>query len=415
MARRPIRVAILGINYAPEPTGVAPYTTGLARGLTERGHDVRVLTGYPHYPQWKGDKAGGGFRSEAPVDGVRVRRLSHSVPSQLSWTGRVLMEFTFGLQLLTSRWGRPDVVVLVTPPLVAAGMAAVRARLTWRRPSIGVVVHDLYSRGVTETAAASGFSARAVHMVESTVMRLADSVVVIHPGFTSDLVDDLGVDRRRIHEIRNWTHIGPPDSSASAAFRAARGWGPDEVVVLHAGNMGYKQGLENVVAAAELAGSGERRVRFVLLGDGNQRASLQAAGAGMPALEFLAPVCEEEFPAALGAADVLLVNERAGVAHMAAPSKLTSYFRSGKPVLAATHEAGVTAREIVASGAGVRVPADRPDLLLTEAIRLGTDHELAVRLGAAGRRYCAELLSETTALDSYETWVSDLAESRHHR
>jgi colanic acid biosynthesis glycosyl transferase WcaI len=414
MARRPIRVAILGINYAPEPTGVAPYTTGLARGLTARGHDVRVLTGYPHYPQWKRDKTVGGFRSEAPVDGVRVRRLSHSVPSQLSWTGRALMEFTFGLQLLTSRWGRPDVVVLVTPPLVAAGMAAVRARLTWRRPSIGLVVHDLYSRGVTETAAASGFSARAIPIVESTVMRLADSVVVIHPGFTADLVDDLGVDRRRIHEIRNWTHIASPDSSASAAFRAARGWGPDEVVVLHAGNMGYKQGLENVIAAAELAGCGERRVRFVLLGDGNQRASLQAAGAGMPALEFLPPVCEEEFPAALGAADVLLVNERPGVAHMAAPSKLTSYFRSGKPVLAATHEAGVTAREIVASGAGVRVPADRPDLLLAEAIRLGTDHVLAARFGAAGRRYCAELLSETTALDSYERWVSDLAESRRH-
>jgi glycosyltransferase involved in cell wall biosynthesis len=245
-------------------------------------------------------------------------------------------------------------------------------------------------------------------------MRLADSVVVIHPGFTADLVDDLGVDRRRIHEIRNWTHIASPDSSASAAFRAARGWGPDEVVVLHAGNMGYKQGLENVIAAAELAGCGERRVRFVLLGDGNQRASLQAAGAGMPALEFLPPVCEEEFPAALGAADVLLVNERPGVAHMAAPSKLTSYFRSGKPVLAATHEAGVTAREIVASGAGVRVPADRPDLLLAEAIRLGTDHVLAAQFGAAGRRYCAELLSETTALDSYERWVSDLAESRRH-
>jgi len=159
----------------------------------------------------------------------------------------------------------------------------------------------------------------------------------------------------------------------------------------------------------------DRRVRFVLLGDGNQRAALQAAGAGLRALEFLPPVDEAEFPAALGAADVLLVNERPGVAHMAAPSKLTSYFRSGKPVLAATHEAGVTAQEIIASGAGVRVPADRPDLLLTEALRLGTDHTLAARMGAAGRRYCAELLSEATALDRYEKWVADLAESRRRR
>jgi glycosyltransferase involved in cell wall biosynthesis len=412
MPDRAVRVAILGINYAPEPTGIAPYTTGLAMGLTERGHDVRVLTGYPHYPQWKRAENSSGFRSEEQMDGVHVRRLSHFVPRHLSWTGRAAMEFTFGLQLLTTRWGRPDVVVCVTPPLLAVAMAAVRAQLTWRRPAIGIVVHDLYSRGVTETGAASGLSARAIRVVESSAVRLADSVAVIHPGFTADLTEHLGVDARRIREIRNWTHIDSPNPVASASFREAHGWGADEVVVLHAGNMGYKQGLENVVAAAELASRSDCRARFVLLGDGNQRASLQAAGAGIRALEFLPPVSEKEFPAALGAADVVLVNERPGVAQMSAPSKLTSYFSSGKPILAATDEAGFAAQEITASGAGIRVPADRPDLLLAEAIRLGTDPALAAQLGEAGRRYSAAHLSAAAALDGYEEWIVDLAESR---
>ena len=156
MPHRPVRVAILGINYAPEPTGIAPYTTGLAAGLTKRGHDVQVLTGYPHYPQWKRDEATSGFRSDEEIDGVRVRRLSHHVPRDLSWVGRAAMELTFGLQLLTTGWGRPEVVVCVTPPLLAAAMSAIRARLTWRRPAVGVLVHDLYSRGVAETGAIVG-------------------------------------------------------------------------------------------------------------------------------------------------------------------------------------------------------------------------------------------------------------------
>lgn len=412
MPHRTVRVAILGINYAPEATGIAPYTTGLAVGLSERGHDVQVLTGYPHYPQWKRDENTSGFRSEEVMDGVRVRRLSHFVPKHLSWTGRAVMEVTFGLQLLTTRWGRPDVVVCVTPPLLAVAMAVVRARLTWRRAAIGIVVHDTYSRGVTETRAASGLSARAVHMVESSALRLADGVAVIHPGFTSDLTEHLGVVARRIREIRNWTHIDSPNPVASAAFRDAHGWGGDEVVVLHAGNMGYKQGLENVVAAAELASRSDSRARFVLLGDGNQRASLKVAGAGVRALEFVPLVSEQEFPAALGAADVLLVNERPGVAQMSAPGKLTSYFSAGKPILAATDEAGFTAQEIMASGAGIRVPADRPDLLLAEALRLGTDRALAAQLGEAGRCYSAAFLSAASALDRYEEWIVDLAESR---
>jgi hypothetical protein len=107
-----------------------------------------------------------------------------------------------------------------------------------------------------------------------------------------------------------------------------------------------------------------------------------------------------------------LVNERPGIAQMAAPSKLTSYFRSGKPVLAATDPTGITAGELAASGAGVCVPADRPDLLLSEALRLGTDRALAAKLGEAGRRYCDELLSEEAGLDRYERWIIDLAAMR---
>jgi len=412
MPHRAVRVAILGINYTPEPTGIAPYTTGLATGLSKRGHDVRVLTGCPHYPQWKRDEASNGFRFEEQIEGVRVRRVSHHVPAGPSWIGRGAMELTFGLQLLTNRWGRPEVVVCVTPPLIAAAMSAVRARLTWRGPAVGILVQDLYGRGVAETGAMSGTSARVLGLVESAALRRADGVTVIHTGFAADLVEHLGVDRRRIRIMRNWNHVAPPDLSAGLAFRHAHRWGADEVVVLHAGNMGHKQGLENVIAAAELAARSGSRTRFVLLGDGHQRASLEAAGAGVRTLEFLPPVSEEEFPAALGAADVLLVNERPGVARMAVPSKLTSYFSSGKPILAATDAAGFTAGELAASGAGVCVPADRPDLLLSEALRLGTDRALGRQLGAAGRRYCDELLSEEAALDRYERWIIDLADMR---
>lgn len=409
MSRRAVRVAILGINYAPEPTGIAPYTTGLAQGLAKRGFSVRVLTGYAHYPQWKRSEAFTGLRSVADSEGVEVHRLNHHVPAGPSWFGRAVMELTFGLQLLTSRWGAPDVVVCVTPPLLAATMSALRVRLMRRRPAVGLVVHDLYGRGIAEMGALPTVPARLVEVLESVAFRLADGVTVIHDGFAADLVDGFGVEPDRIREIRNWNHVNPPDDSASAAFRRARGWSADQVVVLHAGNMGHKQGLENVIAAAALAESSGSPVLFVLLGDGNQRSVLQAAGAGLSTLQFLPTISDDDFPAALGAADVLLVNERPGVSQMAVPSKLTSYFRSGKPVLAATDASGLTAGELTASGAGVLVPAGRPDMLLVEALRLGGDGDLARRLGAAGQRYCEARLSEDVALDLYEQWIIDLA------
>lgn len=415
MDERSLRVVILGINYEPELIGIAPYTTGLAAGLANRGHEVMVLTGYPHYPSWRHRRGALAFRSEETLDHVRVRRFNHPVPRRFSWVGRGLMELAFGLQACTSRWGRPDVVVCVTPPLLGAAMAVLRVRLTRHRPAVGIVVQDLYSRGIAETGATSGVIAQMLQAVESAALRLADGVSVIHSGFRADIADNLDVDPVKIRVIRNWTHIKEPDVAASSAFRAACGWSHDDVIVLHAGNLGYKQGLENVVEAAALSEQSGQRVKFVLIGDGNQRRMLERDAAGLSTLEFLESVSEDQFPAALGAADVLLVNERPGVAHMSVPSKLTSYFQAGKPVIAAVEPFGYTACEVNAAGGGVCVPPGRPDLLLAEALRIVGDPSLATQFADSGRRYSREKLQNRCSVDSYEQWIQSLASRRGNR
>lgn len=412
---RTIKVTIIGINYSPEHTGIAPYTAGLATALACRGYDVEVLTGQPHYPQWRRLEGYSQFRSVENLDGVRVRRLRHYVPRRQSARSRAVMELSFGLQAVTARWGDTDVVVCISPPLLATALCAARLRLRRHRPAFGVLVHDVYSRALNEMEADSTASARAVAVVESYATRSADSVAVIHEGFRADLVDALHVEKDRIRELRNWTHVPPPDAAASVAFRARHGWRADETVVMHAGNMGIKQGLDNVIAAARLAVDRGVAIKFALLGDGHQRQRLLREAAGVTALEMLSPVSEHEFPAALGAADILLVNELPGVAQMAMPSKLTSYFAARRPILAATDQGGFTAKEVAASGAGVRVPAGRPDLLLQEAVRLGHDRTLAHRLGDAGWRYSQRMLSAAAALDRYDLWIRDLAECRYRQ
>ena len=203
--------------------------------------------------------------------------------------------------------------------------------------------------------------------------------------------------------MRNWTHLQPTPAIDTAAARAQFGWG-DETIVLHAGNMGVKQGLHNVVDAAALAASRGDDVKFVLLGGGGDRARLEALGVGIPTLQFMPSLDDAQFAAAIGSADVLLVNEKAGVSEMAVPSKLTSYFSAGRPVVAATDPSGITADEVRAAGSGIVVPAGNPKLLLDAVLELGADKERCRLLGANGRRYRETVLDEDTAIDK----LSDL-------
>lgn len=406
------RVAILGLNYPPEPTGISPYMGSFARGLRKRGLPVRVFTAHPHYPEWEFREGYGQWTRREDIDEIAVTRFLHYMPSKPDGIRRLLSEITFGLRLAFARWGKPDVVVLVSPALFSTAIATVRARLSRRRPAVVVWVQDIYSLGVTETGAGGGTVARVMKAVESATLRAASGVVVIHSRFSSYITDTLGVDPERIQVVRNWTHLEPAPAPDVANVRSRHGWSPTETVVLHAGNMGAKQGLGNVVDAARLADEQGLPLRFVLLGNGSKRASLEKRGEGVERLQFIDSLDDAGFQAALASADILLVNEKVGVSEMAVPSKLTSYFSTGRPVLAATDARGATASEVQASNGGVIIEAGDPAALVDAALALGDDPEECQTLGANGLRYREEVLGEEAAIDQYAEWLRSLAEKR---
>lgn len=403
------RTLVLGLNYPPESTGISNYTGALSRGLVERGHAVRALTAHPHYPDWKLTSGYGQWSRSEQIDGVAVTRLLHYVPQKPDPLPRAASETSFGARQILRRWGRPTAIVAVSPALISSAMTRLRALITHPRTPFVVWVQDLYGLGIAETGQGSGLAAKAIARLERWLLRSATHVVVIHQRFKERAEADCGVPEERISVVRNWTHLPAFPAADVSAVRAARGWSPDDTIVLHAGNMGIKQGLHHVVDAARLAQQRGERVRFVLVGNGSQREELQRAALAAPAaIEFLPSLDERDFTDVLQAADVLLVNELPGVSEMAVPSKLTSYFAAGRPVLAATDESGITASEVNAANAGVVVAAGDPDAILAGALALRDDPAVAADYGANGKRYRETVLNETFALDRFDSLLADL-------
>ncbi|GAA1469875.1 hypothetical protein GCM10017607_11460 [Microbacterium thalassium] len=299
-------------------------------------------------------------------------------------------------------------IVAVSPALIASLLAVLRARITHPGTPFVVWVQDLYTLGLAETGQGRRGVVQIMSAIEGTLLRMADRVVVIHGRFADRIAEDFGVPRERIEVIRNWSHLAPaPDIDIEAA-RSRFGWSDRETVVLHAGNMGLKQGLHNVVEAAREAHRTGAPIRFVLLGAGSELAKLKAAGADLPTLQFMEPLDDDGFAAALAGADILLVNELQGVAEMAVPSKLTSYFAAGRPVVAATNVDGITADEVRTAEAGVVVPAGAPAELVEAIIGVASDPEAARRMGENGRRYRHTVLGEEAAVDSFSAMLDRL-------
>lgn len=402
-----IRNLIIGLNAAPERTGIAPYTSGMAERLAAAGDDVRLITTFPHYPQWCFVDGEPPRRQDEIVNGVAVTRVRHRLPSRGSSVSRVVSELSFGVRALLTRWYSPDAVVLVSPALFASALVVPVLKL--RRIPFVVWVQDLYGLGVQETAGAKrpGLLGRLVGALESWVLRQADSLVVIHEHMSAAVLR-LGADAERVHVVRNWTHIATTPQTDRDRVRTALGWGRDETVVLHSGNMGTKQDLRNVAYAARLADDRHAPVRFVLMGDGVERPLVEASAEGVERLEVIPPQPAHVYEQMLQAADVLLVNEHPGVREMAFPSKLTSYFASGRPVLAATNEDSTTATELRSSSAGDRVAPGRPAELLDGVLQLAADPDRMRALARAGARYRAAVLTVESASRNFSRVLHEL-------
>jgi glycosyltransferase involved in cell wall biosynthesis len=403
--QQPLRVMVLGLNYAPETTGIAPYTTAFARHLASE-HEVTVVTGHPHYPEWRLHE--GYEKAQPPTEdrGVRLIRVPHPVPRNPTGLSRAWMELVFAhrcaMRLLKDR---PAVVVVVSPALLALVPAVTLRYLLGHR--VGVVVQDLYGAALSETGLAGGVLVRATAWLERHLLERVQGIVVIHEVFKRRLVES-GIDEARMEVIPNWAHVTMPDFDDREATRRTLGWRDDEFVAVHAGNMGAKQGLEGLVDVARLAEERGSSVRVVLMGDGSRRQSLEEYGAGAAHLTVLDPLPKGRFESALAAADCLLLHEKPGVVEMSVPSKLTTYFTAGRPVVAATHPRSGAASLMSASGAGLTVTAGDAEAVLDAIESLSRKPDIAQEFGERGRRYAAEHLTGAASLARKSAWVRRL-------
>jgi len=90
--------------------------------------------------------------------------------------------------------------------------------------------------------------------------------------------------------------------------------------------------------------------------------------------------------------------QRPSVRNMSFPAKLGSYFAAGVPVLAAVDEEDETTAEIRGADAGIVVPPDDPQALLSAIDYLSRNPEKAALFGAAGKVYAERELSPEGAI-----------------
>jgi glycosyltransferase involved in cell wall biosynthesis len=404
----PLRSAgllVVAVNYAPEQIGFAPRSTAMARDLAAIAARVTVLTAAPDEPvRGLARIPGQSRRSTDQEQGVQLIRHSYRQPRS-GGSRRVRYEHGFlRAALRTPIRDTPDLVIGVLPA-VGAGVAAARIAQRFRVPLL-LMVHDV----VAPRNRDGGLTGSSIARGQAEALRQASRVVLVGTGLRAAVIA-LGVDKARIDVLADWTPSLPVKQEPVTA-RARLGITPDQLVVLHVGNIGPGQDVSTLVRAARrivgqtrqsqqvgqpakpLTGAGSLQV--LLVGEGSQREELRNASADLPSVRFLAPVSGGDYPGLLSAADVMVVTEPVGRPDRTLPSRLESYLRAGRPVVAAVNPDGEAERALRSvPGAVLVVPPGDPGALASVLIRLRDDETERTRLREAARGYADAGLTGT--------------------
>jgi colanic acid biosynthesis glycosyl transferase WcaI len=145
---------------------------------------------------------------------------------------------------------------------------------------------------------------------------------------------------------------------------------PDGFRIMFAGNIGESQDFNTIVEAARIVKATDSLIKWVILGDGRKRQSLEEMIREFDLgnqIFLLGSYPVEQMPDFFACADCLLVSlKKDYIFSLTIPSKIQSYLACGKPILASIDGEG--SRIVIEAGAGLVSEAENPAMLASRVL-----------------------------------------------
>lgn len=376
-----MRILLLNLYYPPDTSATAKMARTVVDALIPH-HKVSVLCGRPAYDPTE-RRAWRLYRTEVAGLARIIRTGSTDFP-RFAMKKRVLNYLSYVTLAVPRALFTPcDVVLAMTDPPFCGIVGAFVAML--KRKSFVYNLRDMYpDMAVGGAIVEPGLLTRIWERLHRWALRRATRVIVLGEDMRARIISK-GVDPSRIVIVRDGAEILPTGTPLPApdpeVVRTIRG--NFSFVLVHAGNLGFYGAWNTLLTAAhKLANDG---VGLVFVGDGAQRAEMEAAAAGAENIRFLDFFPAAKIPSVLAAADAHVITVKRGLEGVVAPSKMYGILAAGKPIVAVAPEETDVVTLGLRSGFAVFADQDNPADLVSVVRSLTCDAQKLKTMGEAAR------------------------------
>jgi glycosyltransferase involved in cell wall biosynthesis len=398
-----MHILLLNQYYPPDTSATANMAVQIAEKLAQR-HRVTVVAGRPSYDP--DEYYPYSLQRKDVRNNVTVERVGSTAYPRHQMRRRVSNYLSYlALAVPRALAIRPDIVLAMTDPPVAGIAGAFVARMS-SRPFV-YNIRDLYpDMAVGGEIVNSGFWVDRWEKMHRRALRQAARVVVLGDDMRDRIIDK-GVAPERVVVVRDGSSFPSslPERSDPVVQKIRSGF---SFVAIHAGNLGFYGAWNTLLKAAEILRN--ENIGLVFVGDGANRATLEASAQSSPNVRFLPFFPVEQVPHVMMAGDVHIVTVRRGLEGVVVPSKLYSILASGRPVLAIAPATTDAARIVTETGCGSSADPDDPAAVAAALVQLRKDPARLAQMGARAR----EVAAKYARVNELDRFVNVMEEVGNH-
>ncbi len=402
--KKELNVLLLTRYFPPEIGTAANLFYDLAKGLSENGHKVTVVTNFPWYnlnslpERYKGKI----FMKEY-MHGFEVVRLTIPIfgPQAIKLAlGHLTVPFTSFLSGLLVK--KPDIIFAYSPPLFM-GVTGWLLKLFKKTPFV-LGIQDLHPQCYIDQGVLKNKTLiRFLEMLEKFGYNKSSLITVHSDGNKEHIAKIKGINEEKINIIPNWIDTDDMcpisrDNEFSKKHDLVK-----KFIVGYAGTLGMSQGCMNIIDAAYFL-RGHDNVKFIIVGDGLEKKNMvdKVIELKLKNVEFLGMQSKDIYPYVVASSDVQLVTLNSKVLTPVVPSKILSIMAAARPVLASMPLNGDAPKLIEEAKCGICVGPDEPEKIAKEIMHLSENKDICNEYGSNGREYVLNNMSLNKVINCVE-------------
>ncbi|MFD1258271.1 WcaI family glycosyltransferase [Mucilaginibacter terrae] len=333
-------ILLISHNFSPEPTGIGKYNGEMMEWLAKKGCNCTVVTTFPYYPHWKVQQPYNNRWYKKEVieyaeagSAITIYRCPSYIPAKPTGKRRMVQDVSFWFfkswiifkLLLSSK--KFDLIITVAPPFHLAYLG-----LMIKNYSGGKLLYHIQDLQIEAAQDLNMLSSNKLldklYNIERNILSKADYISTISEGMMEKV--RAKVDKNVLF-FPNWADTSYFFPIPNREIIKSRwGYKAEDLIILYSGAIGEKQGLENIIYAADLLRN-QINIKFIICGSGPYKEKLitMAQEHGLSNISFLPVQDKDKFNEFLNLADLHLVLQKANASDLVMPSKLTTILAVG--------------------------------------------------------------------------------------